>query len=112
MEQEEEILTVITAMRNPHDDLWIDGTVANTLGGKRIGTGYKFQAKVYNEGSKFGINKGRVSKLCVRKVGPKGRTTEIITYDRGWDIRPNDEEAQQLLRKILECLENVEKYKC
>lgn len=43
--------------------------------------GYWWEAKVYDEGSRFGINNGRVSKLQIRK------DKEIIyNYDRGLDV--------------------------
>lgn len=45
---------------------------------------YNCQAKVYSEGSKYGINDGRVSKLYV-----KGWCGCVAHYDRGyWDVEP------------------------
>ena len=44
---------------------------------------YSFDAKVYKEPSRFGINKGRVSNItCFHddKV--------IADYDRGWEMKP------------------------
>lgn len=42
---------------------------------------YKFEAKLFDDGSVFGINNGRVSKLSLRL---NGRT--VLNFDRGWDI--------------------------
>lgn len=45
-----------------------------------------FCAKVFAEGSSFGIDGGRISKLEIR-LG-----NEILcSYDRGWDIEPSEE---------------------
>ena len=55
-----------------------------------------YSAKVYDEGSEFGINEGRISKLEVRKDGEL-----IINYDRGWDLKPEDEIAETALLMLL-----------
>lgn len=62
-------------------DCWVQGKInlAN-------GNAFEFCAKVYDEGSQYGINKGRVSKLHIRL----GRMT-IVNYDRGWDVKPAPE---------------------
>ena len=57
--------------------------------------GYHYQAKVYDEGSIYGINEGRISKLWMSR---DGRT--VASYDRGWDIHP-DAEAQAAFEKII-----------
>lgn len=52
--------------------------------------------KVYEEGSRFGINNGKISKLMLKLDG------EIIAnYDRGWDIKPTCEEANLALCILL-----------
>ena len=57
---------------------------------------YHYWAKVYDEGSKYGIDEGRVSKLMIKRKG------EIVcNYDRGWDVRPVDEETQLSMEIIL-----------
>ena len=44
------------------------------------------QAKVYSEGSVYGINEGRVSKLCVSSGKAwKGLSDTVYNYDRGLD---------------------------
>ena len=55
--------------------MWITGTIGK----------YEYHAKVYDTGSRFGINGGRVSKLEVRNT-KTGR--EVINYQRGWDLKP------------------------
>jgi hypothetical protein len=46
--------------------------------------GYHYTAKIYSEGSEYGIDGGPVSKLHIED--PEGQT--ICSYDRGWDIKP------------------------
>lgn len=51
------------------------------------GVKYKYEAKVYDVGSKYGINNGRISKLkVVNDIGPNSWTWDntVINYDRGW----------------------------
>ena len=56
-----------------------------------------YSAKVYDEGSEFGINNGRISKLEIRKDGEL-----ILNYDRGWDIKPEGDIAETALLMILD----------
>ncbi|MPM21471.1 hypothetical protein SDC9_67915 [bioreactor metagenome] len=52
--------------------------------------------KVYEEGSQFGIDGGKVSKLMLKRNG------EIVcNYDRGWDIKPADPDTQLALQLLL-----------
>ena len=55
-------------------------------------------AKVYDEGSEYGINEGRISKLMIKI---DGETT--LCYERGWDIEPdeNDKATQTAFQIIL-----------
>lgn len=50
-----------------------------------------YWVKTYDEGSDYGINGGRISKLSIKINGEW-----VVNYDRGWDIEPdeNDEAAQ------------------
>lgn len=57
--------------------------------------GYKYWAKVYEEGSIYGIDEGRISKLEVRKDGKT-----VTNYDRGWDILPFEDEDLDHLQKM------------
>jgi hypothetical protein len=64
--------------------MWSEGIIAcPTTGGK-----YKYWVKHYEEGSQFGIDGGKVSKLTIRKVG---ESRDLCNYDRGWDIEPTGE---------------------
>lgn len=62
--------------------MWQEGIVE--IGGIR----YRFCAKVYDEGSVFGIDGGRVSKLWIARI-VSGEETVVCSYDRGWDINPD-----------------------
>lgn len=62
---------------------------------------YRWQAKVYDEGSEFGINGGRISKLAIWDE----KKRYIVNYDREWDIEPKTVKAQQALEAILELFE-------
>ena len=56
-----------------------------------------YWVKVYPRRSKmYGINGGRISKLMIKRGG------EIVcNYDRGWDIKPSDPDAQLAMEIIL-----------
>lgn len=57
----------------------------------------EFWVKHYEEGSEFGINGGKISKLTV-----KHKNEIVLNYDRGWDVRPKDvisKEAYKILLK-------------
>ena len=62
---------------DPSRDFWLDGAVNRY-------PDYSFKAKVYDIGSVFGIEQGRISKLQVRR-GDR----VVMNYDRGWDQAPN-----------------------
>ena len=74
-------------------DNWYDGTV----------DGYRFQAKAFNEPSRFGINPEKpeevgfstVSKLCIWD----GKTV-IYNYDRGFD--EGTEQGKGLVARVVE----------
>ena len=64
--------------------MWSEGVIAcPTTSGK-----YKYWVKHLEEGSRFGIDGGKVSKLTIRKVG---ETRDLCNYDRGWDVEPINE---------------------
>lgn len=58
---------------------------------------YRFWVKHYEEPSSFGINEGRISKLTIKRDG-----VEVCNYDRGWDIKPADDETECALAILLE----------
>ena len=80
------------------DRLWREGTIGVTIKDEKRAKIVHYWAKVYEEGSEYGINEGRISKL---EVKVDGKT--IIRYDRGWDIEPeeDDEVAKIALAIIL-----------
>ena len=73
--------------------MWIDGRI------EVRGITFHYWAKVYDEGSVYGINKGRISKLSIRneKTGAM-----VVNYDRGWDVRPKTQSAQKVVDMLLE----------
>ena len=53
--------------------------------------------KAFEEGSEWGINGGKISKLSIKIDGEW-----VANYDRGWDVKPaDDDEAAQLAYCIL-----------
>ena len=75
--------------------MWKKGTI----GIPQKNGGYKavhYWIKVYEEGSQFGVNGGKISKLMLKRDG------EIVcNYDRGWDIEPADPDTQLALEILL-----------
>ncbi len=70
--------------------MWKQGQI------KVRGTTVDFVIKVFEEGSDFGINGGRISKLNIR-TGNK----ELANYDRGWDVKPTTAIGKGALKIIL-----------
>lgn len=58
--------------------------------------GYYVEIKHYEESSEFGINGGRISKLYI-----SSNKKAVCNYDRGWDIRPETDDAQAVYEEIL-----------
>lgn len=67
---------------------------------------YQFEAKLFDEGSCFGINNGRVSKLHIWPKGGYMFAPGTINYDRGWDIKPNCKN-RIVYNAIMDLLENA-----
>ena len=79
---------------------WVDGEVGK----------YKFQAKLFDTPSDYGINDGRVSKLCIWDDDVRLQKFDIleasvVNFDRGWDIEPT-EEVKPYFDAVMELLEN------
>ena len=74
--------------------MWKEGVIGI------YGTPYHYWIKVYEEGSVFGIEGGRICKLTIKR---EGKT--VCRYDRGWDLEPVDEPTQ-LAYEILVHTEN------
>lgn len=64
---------------------------------KGTANGLTYTAKVYEEGSEFGINEGRISKLELRDENNQ----VVANYDRGWDLKPNSARAREALKMLL-----------
>ena len=79
--------------------MWEKGTIAIPETGER----YDYAAKVYESGSIFGIDGGRISKLEIKKNGKW-----VFNYDRGHDIDELDENGKKAYQIILAKYPNVE----
>lgn len=76
--------------------LWHEGTIGipQKDGSSKIA---HYWVKAYDEGSAYGINEGKISKLQITIDGEM-----VASYDRGWDIEPaEDDEATQIAYCIL-----------
>lgn len=57
---------------------------------------FHYWLKAYEEGSEWGINGGKVSKLMLK------RNDKIVAnYDRGWDVEPADEDTKLAVEILL-----------
>ncbi len=62
------------------------------------GITFRYWVKQFDEGSEFGIEGGRVSKLTIKNE----RTgKEVANYDRGWDIKPKTKTEQAAVDWVL-----------
>ena len=74
--------------------MWHEGTIlAPTKEGKTV---VHYWAKVYDVGSQYGIEGGRISKLTL-----KANDKIIYNYDRGLDIPPQNEAAEIALAILM-----------
>ena len=75
--------------------LWHEGTIGipQKDGSSKIA---HYLVKAYDEGSAYGINEGKISKL---QITIDGET--VASYDRGWDIKPTCKEAEMALCILL-----------
>ena len=92
-------MQLLQTMTIQMDGRWLKGMI----------DGYEFFALVFQTGSKYGINEGRISKLAVRhKLQSLTEVSRyIINYDRGWDIKPEAEEQKLILDTLVEYFENL-----
>ena len=80
--------------------MWHEGTIGIPLTSKGKETKIvHYWVKAYDEGSEFGINGGRISKLMIKIDGQT-----VVSYDRGWDIEP-DENDQTIMVAYSICLQ-------
>lgn len=76
--------------------LWHEGTIGipQKNGSSKIA---HYWVKAYDEGSVYGINEGKISKLEIKIDGET-----VASYDRGWNIEPTeDNEAALIAYSIL-----------
>jgi hypothetical protein len=85
------------------DDRRINNWVIGEVQGEPIGK-ISFEAKVFDEGSMYGINKGRVSKLDIRQD-----RKILVNYDRGWDVKPQTPEVKAVYKKIMAAMNALDK---
>lgn len=81
------------------DDLYIVGNAQYN------GVDYKIDAKVFLEGSEYGIDNGPISKLSIKDIA---NNELIINYDRGWDKKP-DEQNEFLYKETIKALTEFRK---
>ena len=70
--------------------MWKEGTISVN------GEIFYYWMKQYEEGSEFGINGGRISKLTIKRGG-----REVYNYDRGEDIAPIEKNTENAFAIIL-----------
>ena len=70
--------------------MWREGTIIINK------KGYRYWVKHFDEGSQFGIEGGRISKLMIKIDGQI-----VCNYDRGWDVEPTCKEAEMALCILL-----------
>ena len=71
--------------------MWKEGSI------KVNGAIFHYWMKVYETGSQWGINEGKVSKLMLKRNG------EIVyNYDRGEDVAPVDEDTELAVQLLLQ----------
>ena len=66
--------------------MWKEGSV------KVNNSVFKFWVKHFDEGSQYGIDEGRISKVMLKR-----NDITVCCYDRGWDIYPVDEDTKTAL---------------
>lgn len=58
---------------------------------------FKFWIKHYDEGSCYGIDEERISKVMLKR-----NSITVCNYDRGWEVLPVDEDTEialEILKK-------------
>jgi hypothetical protein len=70
--------------------MWKEGSI------RVYGSIFHYWMKVYETGSEWGIDGGKISKLMLKRDG------EIVyNYDRGEDVAPADEATELALQLLL-----------
>ena len=89
-DDDEIVFKVMRKQSKPTDDHWHEGDLSVR------GEIYHYLMKQYDGGSEFGIDGGRISKLAMTRGGKT-----VCHYERGWDVKPTDAEAQLALDTLL-----------
>lgn len=76
--------------RKLEETMWKEGSL------KIHDSVFHYWMKQYSEGSQFGIEGGRISKLILKRNG-----AIVCNYDRGWDVEPSDPDTQLALELLL-----------
>ena len=94
--QQQRLLTHLTKIQSGRktETLWTENTV--TIETPTAKETYTCRAKVYEEGSIYGIDEGRISKLEIRD----SKNNVVVNYDRGWDLEPKNVLEQAALQTI------------
>ena len=67
--------------------MWSEGLIQVPLkSGEKVNV--RYWVKHFENPSEWGIDEGRISKLNLKIDG-----RDICNYDRGWDVRPETQEA-------------------
>ena len=59
---------------------------------------FHYWMKVYDAPSQFGINGGKVSTLMLKRSGKIA-----CNYDRGWNVKPVDQDTELAVELLLHC---------
>ncbi len=71
--------------------MWHEGTIGIPVNKEETKIAH-YWVKAYDEGSEFGINGGKISKL---RITIEGQT--VVNYDRGWDVEPDENDKAALI---------------
>ncbi len=71
--------------------LWHEGTIGIPINKKDTKIAH-YWVKAYDEGSVYGINEGKISKL---EIKIDGKT--VVAYDRGWEIEPDENDKATMI---------------
>ena len=78
--------------QRPEGSGWQEGALRVPNGGI-----YHYWVKAYEQGSEYGIEGGRISKLTLQR-----KEQTVCNYDRGWDVKPVDDETEIALEVLLQ----------
>lgn len=70
--------------------MWHEGSI------KVYGSVFHYWMKQFDEGSEWGIDGGRISKLMLKRDGKI-----VANYDRGWDVRPSGPDTELAVQILL-----------